>query len=89
MTFPPFDDFPITHSFFKFKLLACCKTITCSIHDFHEQINRNKFNEELSGVHQWLKCNKIKVNNEKSNFQIFSYRKTLKLSTIKLGLVID
>ena len=75
------NDFPSSNSFFKFNLFADDSTITCSFHDFNKQIVQNKLNEELGKVYQWLKINKIKINHEKSNFLIFSYRKKARFVT--------
>ena len=79
------NDFPSSISFFKFGLFVNDSTIACSFHEFNKQIVQNKLKEKSCKVYQWLKYNKIKVNHQKRNFLIFSYRKKLNLSPIKFG----
>ena len=71
--------------FFKFNLFADDSTLSCKINSTQNADVPNVLTRELEKVHHWLYSNKILVSHSKSNFIIFSYRKSFKLSPIKLG----
>ena len=79
------NDFPNVSSFFKFCMFADDSTLTCKFDNSNEIQIKNKLENELIVIQNWLNMNKIKINYEKSNFMIFSYRKKYTLDTIKIG----
>lgn len=73
------NDFPNCSDFFKFTLFADDSTLTCRF-DHNNLISmKNEIENNLLPVSKWLLSNRIKVNVQKSNFIIFSYRKNLNL----------
>ena len=79
------NDFPKSSDFFKFTLFADDSTLTCRFKHSNLVSIKNDLENHLSAVYEWLLSNRIKVNSDKSNFIIFSYRKNLKLPPIKFG----
>lgn len=79
------NDFPNCSSFFKFTLFADDSTLTCRFKDSDLTRIKHDLENYLVPVNEWLLSNRIKVNAQKSNFMIFSYRKILKLTPIKFG----
>ena len=79
------NDFPNCSEFFKFTLFADDSTLTCRF-DHNNLISiKNELENRLLPIYNWLISNRLKVNSQKSNFIIFSYRKNLNLSPIKFG----
>ena len=73
------NDFPNCSDFLKFTLFADDSTLTCRF-DHNNLISmKNEIENNLLPVSKWLLSNRIKVNVQKSNFIIFSYRKNLNL----------
>ena len=79
------NDFPDVNNFFKFCIFADDSTLTCKFDTSDENVIKNRIENELVVVHQWLLMNKIKINYTKSKFIIFSYGKNFTLDTINFG----
>ena len=79
------NDFPNVNPFFKFCLFADDSTLTCSFNTSNESFIKQRLENELVSVHNWLKMNKIKINYSKSKFMIFSYGKKHAPFNIKFG----
>ena len=71
--------------FFKFTLFADDSTLTCCFDHSNLNIIKTELESHLLPVFQWLNINRIKVNSNKSNFMIFSYRKTLVIDSLNFG----
>ena len=79
------NDLPNVSPFFKFCMFADDSTLTCKFDNSNELQIKNKLENELIIVQNWLNMNKIKMNYDKSNFIIFSYGKKYSLDKIKFG----
>ena len=79
------NDFPLCSSFFKFTLFADDSTLTCSFNHSNIELMKIELERELLKVDKWLSSNRIKLNANKSNFIIFSYRKNLRIDNIYFG----
>ena len=66
-------------------MFADDSTLTCKFDNSNELQIKNKLENELIIVQNWLNMNKIKINYDKSNFIIFSYGKKYSLDKIKFG----
>ena len=75
--------------FFKFVLYADDSTLSVPIPSNLSVEDNNQFrdliNAELCNVSNWLNANKIMVNTNKTNYIIFSYKRKLLLSGIKMN----
>ena len=79
------NDFPNVNPFFKFCIFADDSTLTCKFDNSDELMIKNRLENELVVVNNWLQMNKIKINYDKSKFIIFSYGKKYSLDKIKFG----
>ena len=79
------NDFASCSNFFKFTLFADDSTLTCCFDHANSELIKTELERFLIPVNQWLFANRIKVNANKSNFIIFSYRKNLKIDSINFG----
>ena len=79
------NDLPNVSPFFKFCIFADDSTLTCKFDNSDESQMKNKLENELVVIHNWLIMNKIKINYDKSKFIIFSYGKKYSLEQIKIG----
>ena len=79
------NDLPNVSPFFKFCMFADDSTLTCKFDNSNELQIRNKLENELIVVQNWLNMNKIKINYDKSKFIIFSYGKKYNLDKLKFG----
>ena len=97
------NDFPNCSNFFKFTLFADDSTLSCKFNNISNNQIINTLTLELVNINNWISSNRIKINTNKSNFIIFSYRKKVEIeqipfhdsfihstnSTKFLGIIID
>ena len=79
------NDFPKCSDIFKFTLFADDSTLTCRFNHCNLSSLKNELENHLVPVYEWLLSNRLKVNADKSNFIIFSYRKNLNLDPLNFG----
>ena len=80
------NDIYKSSNFFKFTLFADDSTLSTVIPNINPLIITETINCELSKVNRWLQCNKLCINEDKTKYIIFSYKRKVKLSEIKIGL---
>ena len=59
--------------------------MSTSFKDEDAQIFTEIINRELNNVNNWLTSNRICINADKTKYMIFSYRRLINLSNIKIG----
>ena len=79
------DDLPNSSSLFKFILFADDSTLSTSFPEENVLEFTLTLNHELNNVNNWLTANRICINADKRKYMIFSYRKLLHLTNIKIG----
>ena len=70
---------------FKFILIAGDSTLSTSFPEENALEFTLTLNHELSNVNNWVTSNRICINADKTKYMIFSYRKLLHLTNIKIG----
>ena len=78
------NDLP-NSSLFKFILFADESTLSTSFAEENALEFTLTLNHELNNVNNWLTSNRICINADKTKYMIFSYRKLLHLTNIKIG----
>ena len=71
--------------FFKFILFADDSTLSVILPSDSPKLIAKTLNSELKNVNKWLTCNKISINDDKTKYMIFSYKRKIKLPVIKIG----
>ena len=79
------NDIYNSNDFFKFILFADDSTLSTILPSNSPKLITKTLNFELSKVNKWLVSNKICINEDKTKYIIFSYKRKIKLSTIKIG----
>ena len=79
------NDFPNSSNKFHFNLFADDSTLSYKFNSHDAEQVGGVISQELSSVYSWLCSNKIKINANKTKFMIFSYRRDIVISSIKLG----
>ena len=79
------NDLPNASSFFKYILFADDSTLSTVFSQNDLPKITRKINNELTFLNKWLISNKISINVTKTKYMIFSYRRQIKLRTIKIG----
>ena len=79
------NDFPSCSNFFKFTLFADDSTLSCSFDHSNTSLMKIELERQLLPVLQWLSHNRIKLNSDKSNYIIFSYRKNIVIDSVQFG----
>ena len=79
------NDFPTCSNFFKFTLFADDSTLSCSFDHSNTRLMKIELERQLLPVFQWLSHNRIKLNSDKSNYIIFSYRKKIVIDSLEFG----
>ena len=79
------NDLPNSSKKLNFTLFADDSTLSYKFDPKSPLMATNTLNEELSKVYSWLVLNKIKINIEKTNYIVFSYRREIKLNRIAMG----
>ena len=79
------NDFPNCSDFFKFTLFADDSTLTCKFNNASNDNISDILTTELININNWINSNKIKLNSDKSNFIMFSYRKNIEINQIQFG----
>ena len=72
-------------NYFKFILFADDSTLSTSLPNLNPREIAKKINKELKKVNDWLISNKICINDDKTKYILFSYRKRINLPLIKIG----
>ena len=80
------NDFPLSNAFFKFTLFADDSTLTCSFPNHDVNFIHETLSVQLVEIDKWLRHNKLKINADKSNFIVYSYRKSIEIPPLNLGL---
>ena len=80
------NDFPLCNPFFKFTLFADDSTLTCAFPNKDVNLIHQTLNTQLIRIDHWLRFNKLKINAEKSNFIIYSYRSSFNIPPVNLGI---
>jgi hypothetical protein len=80
------NDLPKASDKFKTILFADDSTLSIPLTkhqspDYHADV----INVELSKVQNWMQCNKMCINSDKTKYIVFSYRKNIQLHLVKLG----
>ena len=79
------NDLLNSSSLFKFILFADDSTLSTSFAEENALEFTLTLNHELNNVNNWQTSNRICINVDKTKYMIFSYRKLLHLTTIKVG----
>ena len=79
------NDLPNSSSLFKFILFTDDSTLSTSFAEENALEFTLTLNHELNNVNNGLTSNRICINAEKMKYMIFSYRKLLHLTNIKIG----
>ena len=80
------NDIHKSTNFFKFSLFADDSTLSAIIPpNSNPTVIAKTINDELFNVYNWLECNKLCINDEKTKYVLFSYKRKLKLPQIKIG----
>ena len=79
------NDQPNSSSLFKFTLFADDSTLSASFAEENALEFTLTLNNELKNVNNWLTSNRISISADKTKYMIFSYRKLLHLTNIKIG----
>ena len=72
-------------NFFKFILFADDSTLSSVIPNTDLLAISNTINSELNNLNLWLMANKLCINDDKTKYILFSYRRKIKLPLIKIG----
>ena len=72
-------------NYFRFTLFADDSTLSTIIPNSHPVIIAELINNELCKVNRWLFCNKLCINDDKTKYILFSYKRKLMLPQIKIG----
>ena len=78
------NDLPNASSLFKFILFADDRTLLTSVAEENALEFTLTLNNELHNVNNWLTSNRICINDDKTKYTIFSYRKLLHLTNIEI-----
>ena len=79
------NDLPNSSSLFKFILFADDSTLSILFAEENVLEFSLIINHEVNNVNNWLTSNSICMNANKTKYMIFSYRKLLHLTNIKIG----
>ena len=79
------NDIYKSSNFFKFILFADDSTLSVVLPSQDPNIVANELNNELEKLHKWLINNKICINDDKTKYVLFSYKRKMKLPVIKIG----
>ena len=79
------NDLPNSPSLFKFILFADGSTLSTSFAEENALEFTLTLNHELNNVNNLVTSNRICINADKTKYMIFSYRKLLHLTYIKIG----
>ena len=79
------NDFPNCTNFSQFTLFADDSTLTCSFKNKTPQQISSELSNNLIAIRNWTVQNKLKINYEKSNIVVFSYRKDICIGSVKIG----
>ena len=79
------NDLPHINSFFKFDLYADDSTLTCKFDNNDSEYIKNRLENEIVSINDWLMMNKIKVNYSKSKYMCFSFRGNRNIGDIHFG----
>ena len=76
------NDFLNCNPFFKFTLFADDSTLTCALDSHDGELVARTVETNLIPIKQWLNSNKLTLNNSKTYFINFNYRKKLNIREI-------
>ena len=79
------NDLPNSLSLFKFILFADDSTLSTLFPEEKALEFTLTLNHELNNVNNWLTANRICINADKTKYTIFSYRRLLHLTNVKIG----
>ena len=79
------NDIYKSSNFFKFILFADDSTLSAIVPNSSPTTVSKIINDELVSVNNWLRCNKLCINDDKTKYVLFSYKRKLKLPEIKIG----
>ena len=79
------NDMPNSSNILNFTLFADDSTLSYKLDPRNVARSLEILNNELSKVYKWLLLNKLKINIDKTNYIIFSYRRRIDLEGVTMG----